>query len=145
MERDGWFFVQAPQQRRRRENIRAPIGLVNEAPEIMAKPLNTRAGLQFTLQVACHGQFERDGRRFVEAAQILDADRSVLRDLGRVDWADLDHKGDVLWAWAGKLWRLPRAKRVAAFADTPPHLLADFNAMRFGAIAPPCAAQQWPR
>jgi hypothetical protein len=143
MERDGWFFVQDPQERWR--SVRAAIGLVNETPEIMAKPLNTRGGLLFTLQVACHGQFERGGRRYVETAQILDADRSVLRDLGRVDWADLDHNGDVLWTWAGKLWRLPRSKRVAGFADTAPLLLADFNDMRFEAIAPPRAATQWPR
>jgi hypothetical protein len=107
--------------------------------------MNTRAGLQYTLRVACHGSFERDGRASVETAELVGPGpaQTTLRDLGRVDWTDLDHDGDVLWAWAGKLWRLPRPKRVADFATAEPRLLADFNAMRFEAIAPPASATRW--
>ena len=144
MQRDGWYFVQGSGDGKWGK-LGAAVGYVPEVPEIMAKPMNTRAGLQFTLQVVCHGQFERGGRRFIETAQVLDADRSVLRDLGRVDWADLDHNGDVLWAWAGKLWRLKRTKHVGDLADAPAHLLADFNDMRFEVVAPPRGAQQWPK
>jgi hypothetical protein len=138
MQRDGWFDMQA--SRSQRQSARSPVGIVNDAIEIMAKPMNTRAELLFTLQVVCHAHFERDGRRSVETGRVLGPDGTVLRELGRVDWADLDHNGDVLWAWAGKLWRLTRTKRVA---DTAPRLLADFNDMRFEAIESPPAARKW--
>jgi hypothetical protein len=81
----------------------------------------------------------------VETAELVGPgpDQSTLRKLGRIDWTDLDHNGDVLWAWAGKLWRLPRPKRVPDFATAAPRLLADFNDMGFEAIAPPASAQRW--
>jgi hypothetical protein len=143
LRRDGWLFVQGPQGKR--WAFDAPVGLTTEAPEIVAKPMNTRAGLQYTLRVACHGAYERDGRASVETAELVGPGptQSILRELGRVDWADLDHNGDVLWAWAGKLWRLPRPKRVADFATAAPRLLADFNDMRFEAIAPPASTKRW--
>jgi hypothetical protein len=141
MERDGWFMVQAAHGQW--QSQRAPVGIINDVTEIMAKPMNTRGGLLFTLQVVCHAHFERNGRRHVETGRVLGPDGAVLRELGRVDWADLDHNGDVLWAWAGKLWRLRRTKRVADFAETAPRLLADFNDMKFEAIAPPPSAQRW--
>jgi hypothetical protein len=127
------------------EGVGAPVGATAETPEILAKPLNTRSGLLYTLRVARHGRFERDGRSNVETAELVGPgpEQATLRELGRVDWADLDHNGDVLWAWAGKLWRLPRPRRVADFATAAPRLLADFNDMRFEAIAPPAAARKW--
>jgi hypothetical protein len=144
LERDGWLFVQAAQGVRR-EDVGAPIGATAETPEIVAKPMNTRTELLYTLRVLRHGRFERDGRSNVETAELVGPgpDQSTLRKLGRIDWTDLDHNGDVLWAWAGKLWRLPRRKRVADFATAAPRLLADFNDMRFEAIAPPASAQRW--
>ena len=142
MQRDGWTFVQHGQQRTWHEPP-AAVGLVNAVPEVMAKPMNTPSGLLFTLRITCHGHFERDGRSSLETAEIVGPDNGVLRDLGRIDWADLDHNGDVLWAWAGKLWRLKRTKHVAAFGDAKPRLLADFNDMRFEPIKSPLQAQRW--
>jgi hypothetical protein len=144
LQRDGWLFVQEAQGIKW-EGVDAPVGATAATPEIVAKPMNTRSGLLYSLRVARHGRFERDGRSYVETAEIVGPgpEQSTLRDLGRIDWADLDHNGDVLWAWAGKLWRLPRPKRVADFATAAPRLLADFNDMRFEAIAPPAWAKRW--
>lgn len=144
LQRDGWLLVQGAQGIRW-EGVGAPVGATAETPEILAKPLNTRSGLLYTLRVARHGRFERDGRSNVETAELVGPgpEQATLRELGPVDWADLDHNGDVLWAWAGKLWRLPRPRRVADFATAAPRLLADFNDMRFEAIAPPAAARKW--
>ena len=64
LERDGWSYVQAPQGERW-NNPGAAIGVVTDAPEILAKPANTRGGTELTLQVACHGRFERGGRGYV--------------------------------------------------------------------------------
>jgi hypothetical protein len=142
LERDGWSYVQAPKGERWNK-LGAAIRVVTDAPEILAKPAKTRSGTELTLQVACHGRFERGGRGYVETAAIVGPDGAVLRELGRVDWADLDHNGDVLWAWAGKLWRLRRTKRLVDLAETAPRLLADFNDMRFEAIESPPAARKW--
>lgn len=142
LQRDGWLFVCAPKNERWVSGSAAQ-RVVNDAPEIIAKPMSTRAGLRYSLRIACHGRFERDGRSFVETADIVGPDQVVLRDLGRVDWADLDHNGDALWAWRGKLWRLPKGKSGVEFRAAEPRLLADFNDMRFQQIVAAPAAKRW--
>ena len=141
MERDGWSWVEQGERTWRDWNAR--IRLVADVPEVVQKPMKTAAGLVFTLRVTCRGHYERAGRANVETGEIIGPDNAVLRDLGRIDWSDLDHNGDVLWAWAGKLWRLERTKRVADLADAQPRLLADFNDMRFEPIEAPPQARRW--
>jgi hypothetical protein len=139
--RDGWQFVR-PAENERWVGFDSLQLVVNDAPEFIAKPMRMGKRVLYTLRIANHGRFERDGRSYVETAEILAPDEALLRELGRVDWADLDHNGDVLWAWAGKLWRLPKGKR-GDFGTSEPRLLADFNDMQFEQVPPPVAATRW--
>ena len=45
-------------------------------------------------------------------AEVHDLTAGTQRDLGRVDWVDADHNGDVLWSAGGRLFRLagPRGR-----------------------------------
>lgn len=65
----------------------------------------------------------------------------VLSDLGRVDWADVDASGDVLYAQAGKLFRLRIAPGKAP-SDTI--LVADLNPLAYERRASPPSARIWP-
>jgi hypothetical protein len=141
MRRDGWSWVEHGRTSWRDENPR--MRLVADVPEIVQKPMSTAAGLLFRLRVTCHGHYERDGRANVETGAIVGLDNAVVRDLGRIDWADLDHNGDVLWAWAGQLWRLKRTRRTDDFATANPRRLADFNDMAFEPVEAPPRARRW--
>ena len=50
------------------------------------------------------GRAQGDSR--IMRAEIHDLKPRRHRDLGRVDWVDADHEGDVLWSARGKLFRL---------------------------------------
>jgi hypothetical protein len=141
MERDGWSWTQRGHRIWQPED--APVRLLADVPEIMVKPVYAAKRVLYTLRITCHGHFERDGRASLETAEIVGLDNAVLRNIERIDWTDLDHNGDVLWAWAGKLWRLARPRRVTDFATAEPRMLADFNDMRFEPVEAPPRAQRW--
>jgi hypothetical protein len=92
--------------------------------------------------VFTHGYHEKNGRTYVETADVLDASGEVIREFGRIDWIDADHNGDILFARAGKLERL-RSKNIAGSAA--PQVVADLNAMRFENVAAPDWARNWRR
>ena len=96
------------------------------------------------LQMMIKGVSEKGGAWYVIEHRLMRDGEAVL-DLGRSDWADWSHKGDLLYAKGGKLYRLKPDKK----ADTPydpakAQELADFTADRFEEIAPPHQALQWP-
>jgi hypothetical protein len=57
----------------------------------------------------------------------------TVRPFGRVDWADADHNGDVLYADAGCIYRL-RAKEDSGVITGEAQLIEDLNAMTFEAV-----------
>jgi hypothetical protein len=64
--------------------------------------------------------------------------------LDRIDWADLDHNGDVLCAIEGRLYRCP-VQSLADREDGPRlTLVADLNELTFEAVAAPDWARRWP-
>ncbi len=89
------------------------------------------------------GLGETGGRTHVERACLEDDGGSAI-NLGRVDWADVDHRGDVLFAANGGLYRAsPEA--IANSADAAPfRLVADLNALTFQPVEAPEWARRWP-
>jgi hypothetical protein len=71
--RDGWHVLGDA------ENVRwepwdAPQRVVNDAPALITKPMRKGKRLLYSLRIADHGRFERDGRSFVESADIIGSD-----------------------------------------------------------------------
>lgn len=62
--------------------------------------------------------------------------------LGRTDWADWDHRGDLEFARGGQLSRLSVGKG-GGLASSPAKLLADFSGRTFSEVVPPVEARQW--
>ena len=114
-----------------------PVWIKFERPWVMQKPIRKDGPF---LQTALHGIKERDGRWYIETARVVAGDR-VLADLGRIDWADVDASGDVLYAQAGKLFRL----RIApGKAPSDPVMVADLGPLTFERRASPPEARIWP-
>jgi len=93
-----------------------------------------------SLRTQLHAIGERQGRWYVETADVADSAGRILFDFGRIDWADLDHNGDVLYAKNGCLFRLANPSKIAGAA---PVLVADLNGMTFEPMAAPDWAQSW--
>lgn len=92
------------------------------------------AGPGATLDVSTHALGDGLGQHGMKNAVIRRG--SVQRDLGRVDWADTDHNGDILYAANGCLHRIRAGNLMTGDAA----LVADLNGMRFMLVRPPPAA-----
>ncbi len=99
-------------------------------PEIMVRPLDHPKQPRFELR---RWRLSFDALR----AEVHDLKTGAQRDLGRVEWVDADHKGDVLWSAGGKLFRLAGPSRQGMEIDAEPKLVADLNDMTFEPIEAP--------
>lgn len=92
------------------------------------------------LRVSLDGIGERNGPWYIQTAQIVSSDGLISVELGRIDWADVDHTGEVLFAREGCLYRLSGSDLMAQ-----PLLVADLNAMGFERRSAPAFATNWPK
>jgi len=96
------------------------------------------------LRVTLHGLKERDGRWYVQSTQVVALSGEVLADLGRTDWADVDHNGDVLYAKEGRLFRIRRGS-LKLTSSWEPKLVADLNDLCYQRVEAPGKALVWPK
>lgn len=141
--RDGWrpdtSHVEAQRNARG-----ARFWITYDPPLTQLKSIETRRKrAPMDLRVHLHAVNEAQSRWLVETADIADENGAVLRSLGRIDWADLDHNGDVLYGAEGCLYRLPVSRAKSSLAALEPVLIADLNDMAFEPIAPPVIAKKW--
>lgn len=130
LQRDGWTISDTV-KRSVASHCQAPRYLhTYEPPQRFQRPVNQEA----TLDVSLHAWGEKRGRREVLSAAIQDGESR--RELGRVDWADADHNGDVLYAAAGCLCRI----KAGHLMTGDPILVADLNGMVFDPMKAPPAA-----
>ena len=143
MLRDGWTLTQKGSRSKGGRRDR-PYGFVKKQPTIFDKcPQNKVGPPRWALQLSSKYTAERQGRWNVEEAGVFDAQGKLVLNIGRVDWCDLDHNGDILWAWMGKLWRLKYRRNPLGFKLDQPTLLHDFNDMVFEGMKAPDHARQW--
>jgi hypothetical protein len=141
----GWRFL----QRRvvgQRNKCNVDMDYPFEHPEILARVLDDPKHPRFQLRriYLGHGPVRRQSAFSILRAEIHDLKSAAHHDLGFVDWVDADHKGDVLWSKAGKLFRLAGPARQGVKIDAEPKLVADLNDMTFEAIEAPRRATTWP-
>jgi hypothetical protein len=124
LERDGWVT--------RDEGVRvsskrgSALGYSFDPPRVRERAIG---GSGLRLRVQLHGLYEANGRPYVETCQIHDKHGQVVTDLGRIDWADVDHTGDVLYAADGCLFRL-RLEQIPAKGEIAmPTKVADLDAL----------------
>jgi hypothetical protein len=142
MARDGWIAVSSrdgAEQRGRGSHH----SWTFDPPNRMQKPIGRPDAGGLLLQTRLHAIKERQGRWYVETAELLQRDGRTAFEFGRVDWADLDHNGDVLYTKEGSVFRLPTAGLEFDGEKVVPRLIADLNGMTFEPIEPPDWARKW--
>lgn len=130
LRRDGWTIAET--QSEVTENRRAKPGECSywlSPPALRHKSIG-ESGLR--LQVSLHGIHEHQGRWHVETMEIL-GNAGAERQFGRIDWADADHNGDIVFAANGCLYRLTAGAEKGLVASEP-QLIADLNSMVFEAL-----------
>ena len=143
MIRDGWIMSDKGSQSKSMR-FGARYHYEQKKPTIFEKKWKKTVGKTlWTLQMSSKYTGENQGRWNVEEARIIGASGETVLELGRIDWCDLDHNGDILWAWAGKLWRLKYSRNPRALILRQPMLLADFNDMVFENVEAPAADKKW--
>jgi hypothetical protein len=82
---------------------------------------------------------ETNGPEVVTEYRVLAGEGGVALDLGRADWADWDSNGDLLYAKAGAIYRLPGADVGKAEAIK----LIDLSQEKFRPLEAPAEYQKW--
>jgi len=140
----GWRFVQRAVWGRAQSDPEK--GHPFERPEIMARALDRAKSPRFELRRLVDGYApgRAQGTWRIMRAGIYDLQNATDRDLGHLDWVDVDHAGDVLWSARGQLFRLAGPTRRGMDIAAEPKLVADLNDMVFEAIGAPRRARAWP-
>lgn len=125
--RDGWAIGELGEATRHGRQSRQ--GWTFDPPLRVQRPVG-----KATLAVLLHALHEKQGRWEVQTAVIEQG--TARRELGRIDWADADHTGDVLYAADGCLYRIAARNLLEGGAV----MVADLNGMAFEPMkAPPDA------
>lgn len=140
LERDGWTLW--PGVEEKEQAFTAPVWIVYDPPIVRTLRLTDTKERPLLLRVLVHGYHEQNGRSWVETADVVDGEGSMLRDFGRIDWVDVDHNGDILIARDGRLERL---RRGAIKSGAPPQVVADLHDMTFAPVEAPEWAKTWTR
>lgn len=139
--RDGW---RVEQEGKEHENaFGAQVWFTYSPAIVLAKPQpGARGEKPVELLQITHGVHERNGAWYVMEHVLRHPKTDEQASLGRSDWADWDHGGDLLYAKAGVLFRLPR--RAAASLDLgAARELIDLNGHAFEARESPPQARTW--
>ena len=112
-------------------------------PWVHEKANPVRAGMR--LERSMLGMGEVNGPFTVFSYRRIETPRRrargpVVEELGRLDWADWDHDGSLLFARRGCLYR-----RALGNGEGQAKLVADLRDQAFAQVPPPAEARVWPR
>lgn len=138
--RDGWKLIQdgtAIEQ-----GLTRPIWIKLDPPTIYSKR-DARTRGRYELQMYIHGIKQRDGPWYIIEHVVKDTKNGSAISLGRAEWADWCHSGDLLFANYGRLFRLGFSDEGVLNELTNAKLVIDLNDRTFTELAPPVEATQW--
>lgn len=139
LNRDGWRLVQDGEAIQ--HGIDASIWLEFSPPTVWSKQhVQSR---RYELQMHIQGLRHRDGPWYVIEHLVSDRDTGSVISLGRTDWADWCHSGDLLFAKDGKIFRLGFSAKGVLAETTAAKLLIDLNDRVFKEVTPSSEAKQW--
>lgn len=136
--RDGW--VLKDQGECQKPDWKAKVTWVYTRPQIYQKACG-----EHLLQMQTKGVHQQDGPWYLIDYAFLTKEGEALFTLPDTDWADWDGDGNLLFARAGKLFRLNK-KNFARFktkGDEALKEIADLNHLKFEAKAAPAKATVW--
>jgi hypothetical protein len=139
LKRDGWVLIDYGKAVRMDDSSQVWITL--DPPRSLWKPHPSLPD-QYGLEMSISGVYEKDGPWYVVQHSILQTGGTVLR-LGRSDWADWSHSGDLLFSKDGCLFRVPfNGKSLTPLEGRVK--VADFRGLKFEKKEAPTAMREWP-
>jgi hypothetical protein len=137
--RDGWQLMQ--QGKAIKHNIGAPVWIELEPPQIWSR-LNPKR-TNYELRTQTRGIHERDGAWYIIEHLVLRRKPGMELSLGRTDWADWCHSGDLLFSKEGRMFRLGFNQHDELLPLADAKLLIDLTEKRFEAKKAPDEATVW--
>lgn len=134
--RDGWVLTEEGKSVQHPYDPYSKIWITFDPPRTYRR---VKKGLALLMRIK--GYKEWNGPNYVVEYNLETQDGNPLCLVGRLDWADWDKNGDLLFAKGGKLFRTKQR-------NCPDPLnkaveLADFNNLRFEEMTTPKKALQW--
>ncbi len=138
--RDGWKMVSYPTATK--DDYGAKVWMEFSPPFIWRKanPVNPK---RYQLDMAITGIKERNGPWYLTEHSIQFGGERADK-LGRTDWADWTHSGDLVFAIDGSLFRVPLRRGVLGDLESAIKI-ADFSNLEFEARQAPENASRWPK
>jgi hypothetical protein len=139
--RDGWKLITCPGPEATKHDFDAKVAWEFSPPFVWDKP-NPVCPKRCSLQMAILGIKERDGSWYLIEHTVIGKNGRADK-LGRTDWADWSHSGDLLFARDGYLFRLPCKQGKLDDLENA-RKIADFTDLKFEPVKAPGSASCWP-
>jgi len=137
--RDGWKMIQRGNAKEQKRG--SPIWFTIDPAEIWAKP-RPQDGKTYEIREKLMGIKERNGSWYMIEHVIVNTKSGDEFSLGRTDWADWCHSGDLLYAKEGQLYRLGFDRRNLRPLEQA-ELLIDLKDRVFDPTEAPDGAKRW--
>ncbi len=140
LQRDGWTLVSWPTKEK--DDFGSRVWWEPDPAIKLVKP-NPKWPERYSLEMAIVGIKERDGPWYL-------IEHSVVRDggqvdrIGRSDWAEWSHTGDLLFAMDGALYRAKCSRGILTPLEDATRI-ADFSNLKFENREAPYARGEWRR
>lgn len=139
LSRDGWTLTQ--EGKSHWTNYKGPVHFRYDPYQIYDKP-NPKKQIPHTLREMTMGVGEEQGSSYVIEYQLINNDSGNKMTIGRADWADWCHSGDLLYAKDGRIYRLGFEKKKLKPIEESKQLI-DLRDKVFTEKAPPEVARRW--
>jgi hypothetical protein len=137
--RDRWKLIQ--QGKTKENKQKASIWITVDPAEIWAKP-HPKNEKPYEIREELKGIHERNISWYVIEHSVVNTKSGNTLSLGRSDWADWCHSGDLLFAKEGKIWRLGFNRRNLKPLEQA-EMLIDLRDRVFTPKAAPEGAKKW--
>jgi hypothetical protein len=141
LRRDGWRRTEPGTAHR--HSVDSPL-FVSYEPAMTyrkARPGARASGLE--LQMRILGIHEQNGPWYVTEYDLIDEARGQQTSLGRLDWAEWDVTGELLFARDGRLYRLEPRRKSGALDISEQREVADLRGYVFQRRLAPPRATRW--
>jgi hypothetical protein len=137
LKRDGWKLVGYPTQTTQGAKVRMEF-----SPPIEWRKVNPKWPERYSLDMSILGIKEKDGPWYLVEHSVRRG-QSQTDKIGRSDWADWSHSGDLLFAMDGCLYRAPCNGGVLTPLESAIKI-ADFSNLRFEPVQVQPEFRCWP-
>lgn len=140
LQRDGWSLVSYPAGTKDDFGTKVWIEF---SPAITWRKPNPVSPKRYSLVMAITGIKERGGPWYL-TEHTVNRQEEHADKLGRTDWADWSHSGDLLFAMDGCLYRVPCKRGTLGELESAAKI-ADFSKLEYEPKKAPEIATRWPK